>query len=107
MRPSAKSIAFPISVPAGFALLLVMAVAQGDANIHGGTGALIFLSALSGVAVVIWELVAVPWAVATLVRNAHLRTRFNMAAVGLGLLYLVVAYLAYFYLRHTGLSHGQ
>ena len=107
MRPSAKSIAVPISIPVLFATLLLAAFAQGNVNVHGGTGALALLSVISGVAVVIWELVAVPWAVATLVKNAQLRTRVNIAVVGLGVLYLLAAYLVYLYLLRTGLSHGQ
>jgi hypothetical protein len=104
MRPSAKSIAVPLSIPAAFLLWFLGAFAVGDVNVHGGTGALVLLTAFFGIAVAIWEAVAIPWAVNSLVGHPEFRTGLNIAAVGAGVLYLCATLWAYVYVTHIGIS---
>jgi hypothetical protein len=61
MRPSAKSIAAPISIPVGLALWSLGMFALRIGNIHGGPADLLLLGIFSGVGVALWEIVAVPW----------------------------------------------
>ena len=98
--PRPWSIAVPILVPLGFVLWIEAVLATGHANIHGGTAFLFLLATLSGAVVAVWEAVLVPWAVVVLVRRPHLRTPANLAAIGLAVLYLFVAYLAYSEIQH-------
>jgi hypothetical protein len=104
MRPAARSLVVPILVAAVAILCALAAFAAGDINIHGGTGALLMLSAASVVAVALWEIVAVPWALVCLARHPGLRTTRNLAALGLACLYLIAAGVAYEYLTHIGIT---
>jgi len=110
MRPSAKSLLFPIAIPAAVSLWLFADFAVGNVNIHGGTAGLLLLGLVCGVVVTLWEVIAVPLALWCLVRRPNLRTRNNLVALILACLYLVLAGIAYHYyleLQRVGIAGNR
>jgi hypothetical protein len=58
---------------------------------HGPSAMLLLLAALSGGLACLWEAVALPICLYKLARDVRLRTRINLLAVFLALLYLVAS----------------
>jgi len=109
MRPSSKSLLYPLLAPALVAIWILIDFAAGNVNIHGGTAALLMLGIAAGVAVTFWEVVAVPLAAISLWRNPSARTKLNFAAVSAGGTYLICAATAYNYyleIQRIGIAHG-
>ena len=109
MRPSSKSLLYPLLAPALISIWILVDFAAGNVNIHGGTAALLMLGIAAGVAVTLWEVVAVPLAACSLWRNPGARSKLNVVALSAGGIYLFCAASAYEYyleIQRIGIAHG-